>query len=142
MRDSFYFQHDYDSSTNNKILKLRANFGWEGYGIYWAILEALARENGYIDKDVIGMAIGESNKNIEGVYNLLITLGLLKENKKGIFSERMLEHLKTRKMLSEKGKLGATKRWGNSPPISPPNAKERKGKERKLKKKKRVIPIG
>lgn len=41
----------------------------------------------------------------------------------------MVEHKEYRKTLSEQGKIGAEKRWKNSPPISPPNAKERKGKE-------------
>jgi len=43
----------------------------------------------------------------------------------------MDDHKKERKQLSIKGKEGARKRWNNSPPNSPPNAKERKGKERK-----------
>jgi len=44
MKDSFYFPHDFNARSDEKILNVRIKYGMEGYGIYFAILEKL-REN-------------------------------------------------------------------------------------------------
>ena len=41
MKETFYFSHDYNARSDNKIQKLLAKHGMEGYGIYWAIIEDL-----------------------------------------------------------------------------------------------------
>ena len=54
-KETFYFQHDYSARNDERILELRAEFGWEGYGIYWAILESIAENtNGGINRVAIG----------------------------------------------------------------------------------------
>lgn len=44
MKD-IYFSHDVGAFTDPKIRKLRGKYGVAGYGVYWAILEALRRED-------------------------------------------------------------------------------------------------
>ena len=41
MKDVYYFSHDNNARNDEKILMLRAEHGWEGYGIYWALLEMM-----------------------------------------------------------------------------------------------------
>lgn len=41
MKDTFYFRHDCNARQDEKILALRMKLGWEGYGIYWALIERL-----------------------------------------------------------------------------------------------------
>ena len=41
MKDTFYFPHDYNSRTDEKIKLLIRKHGIEGYGIFWAIVEDL-----------------------------------------------------------------------------------------------------
>lgn len=36
-----YFSHDYEAISDPSIVKLRARYGMEGYGLYWAIVEML-----------------------------------------------------------------------------------------------------
>lgn len=43
MKD-LYFSHDRNALNDNKIAQMRGSYGIEGYGVYWAIIEALSRE--------------------------------------------------------------------------------------------------
>ena len=47
-KDAYYFSHDSNAQNDPKIIKLLFNHGWEGYGIYWAIIEKLRNEPNYI----------------------------------------------------------------------------------------------
>ena len=40
-KQSFYFSHDYNARADIKIKKVIINHGYEGYGIYWALIEDL-----------------------------------------------------------------------------------------------------
>jgi len=42
MKDAFYFQHDYNARNDEKVLELRSNYGVEGYGLFWMLLESMA----------------------------------------------------------------------------------------------------
>ena len=44
---TYYFSHDSNARNDDRILILRSELGWEGYGIYWAIIETLRDSNGY-----------------------------------------------------------------------------------------------
>lgn len=44
---SIYFTHDSNAFSDPKILKLRKNYGVEGYGIYFILLEKLSASNAY-----------------------------------------------------------------------------------------------
>lgn len=39
-----YFSHDSNAMGDNKIDDLRADYGMEGYGVYWGVVEAMSRE--------------------------------------------------------------------------------------------------
>ena len=118
---------------------LRSKFGWEGYGLYWAILENMAENNGVVNRGAIGglsVGLGIKATKLTDFLNFSIEIKLFSENsKKDIFSERLISQIEFRKTLSDAGKAGSDKRWANrganGGAISTPNAKERKGKERK-----------
>lgn len=132
-KDSYYFQHDYNARNDPKILMLRSEFGLEGYGIFWCLLETIAEdENGIINKSYIGglsVGYGVAIDKLKKIIKYCVNVGLLKENKDSIYSERMNKHKEMRKSLSDSGRIGAEKRWGGH---SSPNAKERKGNENKV----------
>lgn len=46
-KESFYFSHDCGACRDLKIIKLRRKFGWEGYGVFWAVIEALRETSNY-----------------------------------------------------------------------------------------------
>ncbi len=135
----FYFSHDYNARNDSKVLKLRAKYGWEGYGIYFGILEVMAEET---DSYLSRVAIAELSLSLGGIdcnklaeiVDFCIATELFEKNDKGYTSFRMQQHKKLRKSFIESGRKGAINRWKNAnrvaitPPNGDPNAKERKGK--------------
>jgi hypothetical protein len=109
MKNSFYFDHDYNARTDSKTLCLRAKYGWDGYGLYFATLESLCESGGFIQREALaGLSLGLNKAEAEysTFLDFCIQIKLLKEDKRGIFSERIIEHLAYRKFLSDSGKKG------------------------------------
>ena len=143
-KESFYFTHDYGARNDPKILELRAEYGLEGLGLYWCIVETLAEaDDGYINPNLLaGLSIGYgvTKAKLQEQIDFMIKVELLREDENGYYSKRMMEHKQIRKKLSEAGKKGAKRRWGNREAKGglkgghgTPNAKESKVKERKVK---------
>lgn len=139
-KDTYYFSHDYNARNDEKILELRVKYGAEGYGLFWMLVETMAEnENGGAKASLIGglsLGYGVAKERLLEFIDYCIEIELFYKEEGFVFSRRMKKHKEFRQELSKKGKEGADKRWKNSPPIAPPNgdgnAKERKGKERKL----------
>ena len=140
MTKSFYFQHDYNSANDHKVLFLRQQFGIEGYGIYWYVIEQLAQNGGILPLKIIPVIAMQIQTTADKVNAVIKNYELFTIDDDLFFSARLMKQIEYRNQLSEDGRAGALKRWGNkaenSPPISIPNAKERKGKERKERKEK------
>ena len=142
MKDSYYFPHDNNSYFDEKIIKLRMKLGLEGYGVYWAVIEQLHQNNGYMDfdADAIAYALQMPSKCVASVIKDFGLFSFQKNSKK-FFSKRLLLHFKKRKSISKKrseaGKLGAKQRnksLANAKQMpSKCSAKLSKGKERKGK---------
>ena len=144
-KDTYYFSHDYNARNDEKVLELRSNFGAEGYGLFWMLLESMAEtEDGKLNLSLIGglsLGYGVAKERLKEVIDFCINVDLFQQELQFFCSKRMVEHKNFRKELSQQGKDGADKRWGkNRGDIAPlkvgngdPNAKERKGKEIKGK---------
>lgn len=138
-KDSYWFKHDNNARNDEKILELRANFGAEGYGVFWMIVETMAEDEGGIIqlKNMGGLSLGYgvAKGRLSEIINGAIELGLFLEKEGKIFSNRMLKHKETRKGLSDFGKDGANKRWGgHREAIADPMLEEkRRDKKRKEK---------
>ena len=147
MKNSFYFDHDYSSRNDQKILKLRSRYGMEGYGIFWCLMETMAEDStGYIDGsaiDVLSMSYCVPIDRLKEIIDYMNDIQLIEKCEHGnYFNKRMLEHKSFRVERSESGKRGAYNRWKkqevNSSANGSPNAKEIKdSKEDKGKKKER-----
>ena len=142
MKETFYFSHDYNASQDAKILNMRSVLGWEGYGLYWQLVERLAEANGKLSfEDIKGISfaccVDESK-----LISLINDFSLFEKDNTHFWSKRLFEHLKKREKLSKDrakiGRIGGqakakqllsksqAKVWQNV-------AKERKGKESKVK---------
>lgn len=144
MKETFYFRHDYNARNDERILELRSRFGYEGYGVYWALVESLAESSdGYLSRGAIGglsVGLGLDKKLLESVLVFCVEIGLFYEEKGRFFSSRIVAHKQERKLFSESGKKGALAKWANrSQPDGgattrangPLDGKERKGEERR-----------
>lgn len=133
MKSSFYFQHDYNSHNDERVLMLRSEYGAEGYGVFWMIIETMAMSSkSQINRVAIGglsLGYGVAKDRLSSIIDYCLTIGLLKESQDGaIFSDRLRQSLAWREALKTAGKIGADKRWSGSHKNRVANGK---GKERK-----------
>lgn len=130
MKDAFWFQHDSNARTDARILELRAEMGWEGYGLWWALVEKLREATDYqLSNTIIGglaMDLSLSKADARKFLDLCIAVGLLTVEGDCFCApalRRRMERWDTkRSALSEAGKRGAGKRWaGDKPSDGHPN---------------------
>lgn len=133
MNKALYFTHDYTASTDYKILYLRAEMGWEGYGLFWYIVEQLAQSGGILPLKSIKVLSMQSGVETAKIEALIRSYGLFEVTDEHFSSKRLNQTLDKVKKLSESGRKGAAKKWAdghpNSPPISPPNGEAYANKE-------------
>lgn len=123
MKESYYFSHDYNARNDRKLIKVRMQFGWEGYGLFWAVVEVLREQCDYrIDvSDINGLAF--EFKHDEKEFNDFIAFCLSDDVKlfetdgEYIWSDsliRRMNHKETiRQLKSAGGKKGMANRWGD-----------------------------
>lgn len=142
-----YFSHDYNAREDQKIKKLLFAHSWVGYGLYWAIIETLYNNGGYLELNYESIAFDmRTDKNL--IDSLINNFGLFKIKGKIFFSESVLRRLNERKLKSEKAKLSALSRW-NKDSNNDANAlrtesdsnaiKEKKRKEKEIKEKEEIL---
>jgi len=147
MKDTFYFTHDYNARSDEKITELLSKHGMEGYGIFWGIIESLYNNANALQThyDRIAYELHTDVKIVESVIN---DFGLF-SIKDGFFGSVSIgRRLTERNDKSVKARESAFKRWEkcerNADALkNDANAmltecegnaiKERKVKERKLK---------
>ena len=129
MKDSFYFQHDYNARNDERILQIRAEHGLPGYGLYFMLLESMAESgDGYLSLDGmagLSLSYGSAIEQLKALILRCIELGLFHEVKGRFSSKRMIEYKNFRKERSESGRRGANNRWGDSSAIAQPLAKSK-----------------
>lgn len=116
MKNSFYFDHDYSARNDQKILKLRAKYGLEGYGFFWCLIESMAEDStGYIDGsaiDVLSLSYGLAIEKVKEFIDYMVCIQLIEKCEHGnYFNKRILEHKTFRDERIASGKKGALKRW-------------------------------
>src|SRR3990167_6919308 len=118
MKEAYYFLHDYHARNDPKILRLRGRFGHEGYSVFWMLIESMAQErDGYLPRvllEGLSLEYGSAIAQLTAIVDYCISIKLLKENRIGIYSSRLLTYKKFRSERSESGKKGASKRWNKN----------------------------
>ena len=119
-KEAYYFSHDANARHDEKILELRAEYGWEGYGIYWAVIESLRDADGYKynRKRLAGLALslGVPKALLESV---LFDFDLFRSDDEYVWSERLLRTMAKKEELSKAAKDKAAKRWNSEQPEEP-----------------------
>ena len=139
-KDVFYFSHDANALSDPKILAMRCDFGFEGYGLYFAILEILRNESTYklpLNKNTyraIKMQTG-TTIDVEKFINACITEykddesgnGLFNTDKdrKVFYSASFLKRMQKYEDLKEKRRKAANTRWENKQETSKSNTSEK-----------------
>jgi hypothetical protein len=123
MKETYYFRHDTNATQDPKMISLLMECGLMGIGAFWVLVEIMHQQkDGAISKEEFKKYLNFYGK--QGVWSdavislcerLLFTTKLFIEKGGKITSERVIENLKTRNALSNRGKSNIQKRWfGNT----------------------------
>jgi len=110
IKKTFYFGHDYNARNDEKIIKLISKEGWEGYGIYWAIIEKLYEAGGYLDEDYECIAF-DLRTEYDRITTVIENYNLFEVVNKKISSKSVLVRLRHTFGISEKNRQNIKKRW-------------------------------
>ena len=153
MKDTYYFSHDYNPTSDPKIQALIGEYGAVGYGIFWRIVEMLHEDELHKlqCKKYIYLALAKqmltSVEQVESIIkNCIDTYELFKTDGDFFWSERVMRNINKRAELSNKrskaGKMSAEMRKNStsveqvSTSVQQNPTKERKVKENKVNEKK------
>lgn len=109
-KETYYFSHDYSARSDEKIKNLIYDFGFEGYGIYWALIEELYQNANALRTNykriAFDMRVDENViKSIVENYELFI---IENEHFGSLSVQRRLD---MRNEKSNKARESAQKRW-------------------------------
>ena len=109
-----YFNHDSTARTDIRIIKLRSQLGYEGYGIFWAVLELLFSEENKIctsQYDIIAYGL-QCNPSI--LKQVIEDFDLFVTEDGCFYSRRLNNHIEDINNKSNIAKQNAKKRWNNA----------------------------
>lgn len=137
-KNTFYFPHDFEPTSDPKIQAMIGNHGGLGYGIYWRIIEMLHSNNEHklpFKKYIIEAIAKQMQANAKQVDDLLNDLvneyELLQSDGNFFWSNRVNRNFELRLKISEVRKLAGQKGGKSKQLLSKRKqtvAKERKGK--------------
>jgi len=106
-----YFNHDSNARNDIRIIKLRATLGYEGYGLFWAVLELLfSEENKLCIEDYNSLAFGlQCDVNILKQVIEDYDLFVIEDN--CFYSKRLYKQIEDINLKSKKAKESVKKRW-------------------------------
>lgn len=109
MAEKQYFPHDYGARA--KLADMRIDFGLEGVGFYWCLVEYLHEEGGSIKESRIKGIAYELRIDPEKADAIIHNYGLFVIKKGKITSDRVTENLKKRAEISAARRGAASSRW-------------------------------
>lgn len=122
---TFWFPHDSNARSDERITKLRIKHGNEGYGIYWCLVELLRDATAMrrqCDWDALAYEI---RCDASLVQSIVCAFGLFTRSKSGteFWSESLLRRQSKMLETSEKNRANAQKRWvGKNATALPPHS--------------------
>jgi len=143
-KETYYFSHDYNARSDEKIKLLIRKHGMAGYGIFWAIVEDLYQNANALRNDCDGIAY-DLRTDSEIVKSVINDFGLFVFEGEYFGSMSVQDRLDLRGQKSKKAAESANKRWAKDANALDNDAnalrtecegnaiKESKGKESKVK---------
>lgn len=111
--NTFYFSHDYNARSDNKIKRLILKYGMNGYGIFWSLVEDLYNNANALplEYDVIAFDLRADEDTIKSIINdfdlFIISNGFFS-------SESVQRRLEDRQLKSSKARKSAFDRWSKT----------------------------
>jgi uncharacterized protein YdaU (DUF1376 family) len=106
-----YLQHQSNSFTDIKIIKMRAKLGIESYGIFWALLELLFNEENKLCVDDYSVLAFSLQCDADKLKSVIEDFDLFIIEDGCFYSKRLNEHIDNINSKSLKAKESVNKRW-------------------------------
>lgn len=119
-KETYYFSHDSNALTDTKILNMRADYGLEGYGLYWAIIEMMRNEENYkleLDKNTYRAIKTLTNTTIDienFIKNCIEDYKLFNQKDENFYSNSLLKRMEVKEKKSAVAREKAQKRWSSN----------------------------
>lgn len=119
-KETYYFSHDSNALTDTKILNMRADYGLEGYGLYWAIIEMLRNEEDYkleASKNTYRAIKTLTNTTIDiekFINDCIDDYKLFEQNEGKFYSKSLLRRMEEKEKKSTIAREKAQKRWASN----------------------------
>jgi uncharacterized protein YdaU (DUF1376 family) len=109
-----YLQHQSNSFTDIKIIKMRSKLGIESYGIFWALLELLFNEENKLCIDDYSVLAFSLQCDADKLKSVIEDFDLFIIEDGCFYSRRLNNHIEEINNKSNKAKENASKRWKNA----------------------------
>ena len=92
-KDKYWFEHDSNARHDPKILQLRMDHGWEGYGLWWGVVETLRHCDGYRLPASAINALCFDLRCERTLIDYMIEIGLLVEDDNCVWSPALVSRM-------------------------------------------------
>jgi len=96
-----YFLHDTNSFDDEKITELYMRFGYEGLGLFYTLLEKIAKQEKPIKTSVLKTQL-KVKKRLEKCWCFMNEIGLISMNNGDTFNEKILNYSENYQIKKEK----------------------------------------
>lgn len=138
-KEAYYFSHDANAQHDFKCIKLRRELGWEGYGLFWGLIELLRCEPTYkLPLSSIEDLSYSMHTSKEKLAAIIHRYELFEIEEEYFFSSRLLRSMNDynslKNRLSEAGRKGGLSK-AKAELKHPPSIKGKESKVNEIKEK-------
>jgi uncharacterized protein YdaU (DUF1376 family) len=111
--NSYWFKHNYNASSDKKLLIIRSKLGFEGIGIYWAIVEYMYNNDGFLEEDLIDVFCN-LNKIAREKIDIILKTAFKKTTSDGAqvyYAHRIAQEISAKEDCIDKARKAAYSRW-------------------------------
>ncbi len=95
--DAYWFKHDSNASRDLKLMQIKAIYGYEGIGIFWAIIEVLREQSNYrweeAQLQILSKIIDCEYQKLNNLITDCKRILLIGSDGKYLFSNRLIEDM-------------------------------------------------
>lgn len=111
MKDTFYFQHDFNARNDPKLQNVLMEHGCAGIGVFWCIVEQLHEQDGILPLVGIKGIAFALHVDVKVVESIIRDFDLFQADDENFWSESVNKRLQKRVEIKDKRKKAAQHRW-------------------------------
>lgn len=111
MKDTFYFQHDFNARNDPKLQNVLMEHGCAGIGVFWCIVEQLHEQDGILPLAGIKGIAFALHVDVKVVESIIRDFDLFQADDENFWSESVNKRLQKRVEIKDKRKKAAQHRW-------------------------------